>query len=291
MIKTKDIVAIDWNSLALTVGIGIWNYQKELVPTAISSAIVNRIKAVSNEYGMTDATIIIGMDSAPYWRQKLVFEHYKQHRKLQKDTSYFPFNEFFAISNSMLEIMNTGTEMRVVNEQTVEADDVCAMAAKLAERRLLIISSDHDVTQVCHMYPNKQIAQYSPRRKGLIDPNEYSKADHVLKGDPGDGIPAYNQVDDIFVNPPAVTVRRKPITSAMLTYYDTHGHEKFKDAYCSSQIERDRVDRNRKLVCFDYIPEDIQDRVVTAINNGGSGIKTPTFSRMFSNAPVPVFLN
>lgn len=291
MIENKDIIVIDWNSLALTVGMGIWNYQKELVPTVISSSIVNRVKAISNEFDMNDASVIIGMDSAPYWRQKLVFEHYKQHRKLNKDKSDFPFDKFFAISNSMLEIMNTGTAMRVVNEQGVEADDVCAMAAKIAKRRLLVISSDHDVTQVCHQYPEKQIAQYSLRRKGLIDPNEYSRADHVLKGDSGDGIPAYNQVDDIFVNPPEVTVRRKSITATMLKYYDTHGHDKFKDAYCTSQVERDRVDRNRKLVCFDYIPEDIQNRVITAINNGGSGVKTPTFSRMYSNAPVPVFLN
>lgn len=289
----KDIIVVDWNSLALTVGMGIWNYQHELNPTTISASIINRLISIKREFDFDKPMIIIGMDSAPYWRQTELFEHYKQNRKLHKDKSDFPFSQFFAISNSMLEIMNIGTDMTVINESGVEADDIVAITSKVIDKnkRLLILSSDHDMTQVVKMYPHKNIKQYSFRRKGVISADEYRKAEHILKGDAGDGIPAYNQPADIFVNPPEIKVRRKLITAGMMDYYDRYGHDQFKQAYAISDDERNAIDRNRFLVDFTYIPEHVEERIAKSILNNGSGIKTQSFEKMFNNPPVPVFLN
>jgi hypothetical protein len=193
----------------------------------------------------------------------------------------------------MLEIMNNGTDMTVINESGVEADDIVAITSKVLDKtkRLLILSSDHDMTQVVEMYPHKNIKQYSIRRKGVISADEYRKAEHILKGDAGDGIPAYNQPADILVNPPEIKVRRKSITAGMMDYYDRYGHDQFKQAYAISDDERNAIDRNRFLVDFAYIPEHVEERIATSILNKGSGVKTQSFEKMFNNPPVPVFLN
>lgn len=286
----KDMVVLDWSSVALTIAMGVFTYDRKLEPNKLSSYIIQRTRGIIKDYSNPSASIIIGVDKAPYWR-KSIFPYYKANRKV-KSESEFPFTEFFNISNSILEALKNNTDWKVIVEQGAEADDVCAACAKILdnESNLLIVSSDHDVTQVIDMYPNKNIKQYSMRRKTLISSSTYCKAEHILKGDAGDGLPAYSQPDDIFINPPIEKKRRKSITKSVIDSYKILGHEQFKIEHNLSQYECERLDMNRQIVCFDFIPDELMSNIITSITSDSKNI-TRTFEQVLNNDPIMVFMS
>lgn len=204
-------------------------------------------KKFSDEYG----EIIICHDSPDCWR-KHIFSNYKaQRRKKQKDSDV-DWNKIFEYLHIIRDEIEENLPYKNISAQNTEADDVIAVIAKrfCTQEKILIISSDKDFQQL-QRYEN--IKQYSPSKKDFVvceDPETYL-LEHVLRGDSSDGIPNILSDDDCFIEE---TKKQRPLTKKKLTHYKETTISEDDPAFKN-------WNRNKVLVDFEEIPDDIQDRI------------------------------
>lgn len=263
MNKIEKATVIDWSSLALTVAMGLFNRIGKLEAHTFNINVIRRASEVIKMYGMDGHPVIVGVDVGPYWRRE-VFPNYKIQRAKGREESAFPFQEYFAMSDKLIQSVEYMGWI-VVRIKGVEADDVCAAAANYISKELLIISSDHDITQVYGIHPDKKFVQYSMKTRSVVDHNKYSIAEHILKGDRGDGVPAYTQPDDDLVIEKPKGARRPPIKRQTIELYEKMGHDQFGRVHCSA-TERNHLDRNRQLVSFTEIPAEVMTSIMERID-------------------------
>tara|TARA_E500000305_G_C4001383_1_gene227557 strand:- start:324 stop:1067 length:744 start_codon:yes stop_codon:yes gene_type:complete len=214
-------------------------------------------KKFSGEYG----EIIICHDSPDCWR-KNVFSNYKaQRRKKQKDSDV-DWNKIFEYLHIIRSEIEENLPYKNISAKNTEADDVIAVIAKRfhKQEKILIISSDKDFQQL-QRYTN--IKQYSPTKKDFVvceDPETYL-LEHVLRGDSSDGIPNVLSDDDCFIEE---NKKQRPLTKKKLAQYKEN-----------SIGENDPMfknwNRNKVLVDFEEIPNDIQDRILFNFNDSTYG--------------------
>ena len=81
--------------------------------------------------------------------------------------------------------------------------------------------------------------------------------EHILRGDPGDGIPNFLSPDDTFVN----GIKSKPIMKKKLVgWVDTLMRGEDAKEFCNEYHYRN-YQRNQRLIDFDFIPDDIESDI------------------------------
>lgn len=193
--------------------------------------------------------LVLASDGKNSWR-KDVFPFYKANRKKARDkATHVDWTVFFEAMDIIKQELKETFPYKFIKVDKAEGDDIIAVLARDNKHEsVLIISSDKDFIQL-QKYPHVQ--QWSPMLKKMVvhDNPEGYLIEHVIRGDRGDGIPNVCSVGSTFVN----GGRQKPISKAVLArYYD--GEPVFR---------KELIERNKRLIDFDYIPEDI----VQAIRN------------------------
>ena len=226
---------------------------------------INTIRANVKQFKSKYPNVVICCDNKKYWRRDY-FPFYKSQRKHDREASGYDWNMIFETLNKIRDELKENFPYKVLDVDGAEADDVIAvLAARLsAHGGVLILSSDKDFGQL-QKYPN--ITQYSPILKRFIkidNPNTFIK-EHIIKGDRGDGIPNFLSADNTF----AVGERQKVINSKKLQEWVT------KDAteFCSTDAMLRGYKRNQTLVDFDYIPNEIQEKIVKAFEESKTAPK------------------
>jgi hypothetical protein len=219
---------------------------------------INTIRANVKQFKSKYPNIILCCDNKKYWRRDF-FPFYKSQRKHDREASGHDWHLIFDTLNKLRDEFKQNFPYKVLDVDGAEADDVIAvLTARLAAHgSVLILSSDKDFGQL-QKYPN--VTQYSPILKRFIkidNPKTFIK-EHIIKGDRGDGIPNFLSADNTF----AVGERQKVINSKKLQEWIT------KDAteFCSTDVMLRGYKRNQTLVDFDYIPNDIQEKIVQAFD-------------------------
>ena len=255
------MILIDYSQLAIAnIVIALKQEQKLPTPEMARYLILNSIRGyVHNHREEYGPEVVIAVDGAHPWRRD-IFPHYKAKRREgreQDDTSDIIY-EYMDIIRQELE---NNFPYKVVKLDGVEADDVIAVIIKKNVKKwftnkYLIISSDKDFQQL-QKYPN--VTQYSPVLKKFYEtdsPQEYIY-EHILRGDPGDGIPNFLSPDDTFIN----GIKSKPIMKKKLVgWVDTLMRGEDAKEFCNEYHYRN-FQRNQRLIDFDFIPEDIQDDI------------------------------
>ena len=141
---------------------------------------------------------------------------------------------------------------KVVHLEKAEADDIIAVLAKQwsKDEGVLILSGDKDFMQL-QKYDN--VKQYSPVQKKFLrtdNPQEFL-FEHIVRGDTSDGIPNCLSKDSTFVSGD----RQTPITKKRLDEWMQKGKVDYKNGDIG-------FDRNRRLIDFEYIPEDLEKDIV-----------------------------
>ena len=125
----------------------------------------------------------------------------------------------------------------------------------MAPEPILILSGDHDFTQLQRY---KNVKQYSPIHKKWVkadaSPDEIVM-EHILMGDKGDGVPNFLSADDVFVS----GGRQKPIRKKDLEIWKKQKVEDWNGTPHEMNIKR-----NAQLVDLRYIPETIQQSVINS---------------------------
>ena len=149
---------------------------------------------------------------------------------------------------------------RYMYVENCEADDIIAVLTQHAYildtgKPTLIVSGDKDFQQL-QRYDN--VKQWSPNLNKFIepeDPQEFLK-EHILKGDKSDGIPNILSNDNCLDEGIRQTPLRKPILEKYMRI-TIQSDDKYYRNYL----------RNQTLIDFDFIPEEVNDRILNEYGN------------------------
>ena len=228
--------------------------------------ILNSIRGYKQKFGKEYGPIVIACDNRTYWRRQ-VFQYYKAGRKKAREDSGLDWKTIFEALDLIRNEINVFFPYKVINIEGAEADDVIAILAEWSQtndlregsvfdddpKPFLIISGDHDFIQLQKF---KNVKQFSPIQKKFVKPDNSPAQylfEHTIKGDKGDGVPNVLSADDSII----AGERQKPVSSKKLEAW-------YKD---QSTLPNDadfktRFERNKTLVDFSYIPNDLKNSVI-----------------------------
>lgn len=221
----------------------------------IRHMIINSIRSYKQKFGDKYGEMVIACDNINYWRRDY-FSYYKAHRKRDRDSSQYDWKAIFAALNMIREELDKFFPYKVINVNGAEADDVIAVLAESNQKEpILIISADHDFVQ---LQKYKNVAQYNPIQKKMVKFTgniEDVLFEHIVKGDPGDGVPNVLSGDDsVFVGE-----RQKPITKKRIAEWK-------ESLPASTEFQKNYV-RNKTLVDFSMIPIHIKNTILENYHN------------------------
>jgi 5'-3' exonuclease len=227
--------------------------------------VLNSLRLYRRKFGEKFGELVICCDDKNYWRRD-IFPYYKHHRKKDREKSGLDWHSIFSVLNGIRDDLKTDFPYKVLQVDRAEADDIiatlCHNFGHLGVTNghgepILILSSDKDFVQL-QKYAN--VEQYSPVQKKFVNcsnPARYIH-EHILKGDRGDGVPNFLSADDVFV----VGKRQRPLATKKIDAWNGMEPEQF----CDGEMLRG-YKRNQQLVDLDYVPNEIQDKVLEIFNN------------------------
>ena len=245
------MILIDYNAIA----IGNVVVQKLAADeNLIRHMILNSIRMYRQKFVKEYGEVVIVADGTNNWRKK-AFPQYKASRKKSRDESTIDWNEMFRIINMVREEIAENFPYRVMHQNGCEADDVIAQIALETQEfgkyePVMIVSADGDFKQ---LQVHENIKQFSPLLKKFVkedNPRLYL-AEHILKGDSGDGVPNVLSDDNVFVDGRRQSVLSKKKREALLDDPKSLGEDVYRN-YC----------RNRQLIDLTYCPEAIKSEII-----------------------------
>lgn len=219
--------------------------------------ILNSLRNYQKRYGPTYGKIVLCTDSGNPWRRDF-FPLYKAGRKKARDNDDNDWKLIFDTLQIVKDEIRENFPYHYMYVPNCEADDIIAVLTQRfhKEEDILIVSGDKDFQQLLK-YDNVQ--QYSPNRNDFITPEggaEHFLKEHILRGDKGDGIPNILSNDDCL----DLGIRQTPLRKPILEKYLRISIEN-DDKYFRNYI------RNRTLIDFDLIPNEIIDSINTEFDN------------------------
>jgi 5'-3' exonuclease, N-terminal resolvase-like domain/T4 RNase H, C terminal len=238
--------------------------------------ILNSIRSVKSKFGEDYGELVICSDSFNYWR-KGIFPQYKANRKKSRDSSIFDWNAIFKTINKIKSEIRENFPYHYLEIPTCEADDIIATLTQRysSSEKILIISGDKDFVQL-QKYPN--VSQYSTIMKSWIKedhPKRYL-LEKVLNGDSGDGVPNFLSDDDTFVTEGK---RQKRLTKKKIEQILSCA--KPESIMTSSELAG--YMRNKYLIDFDYIPDDLQKSILEEFNKPIEVTSTHVYRYLMKN--------
>ncbi len=202
--------------------------------------------------------VVVASDSRSYWR-KDAFPYYKASRKSSREKSPLDWDLIFKALAVVKSDIENHFPYKFVEEEGAEADDIIGTLVPryCNNEQVMIISSDGDFVQL-QKYGN--VRQYNPMTGTYVtapDPNKALK-EKIIRGDRGDGIPSILSEDNVFV----IGKRQsRLLTDKVNDWLDMPPEE-----FCNETM-LNHYKRNQKLIDFDYIPQELKERIITRHEN------------------------
>lgn len=231
--------------------------------------IINQIRSTHKKFSKKYGELILCLDSSNgYWR-KDIFPYYKAKRKEAREANTaIDWNEVFSNVHQVIDEIRENLPYKVIKIPKCEADDIVGTLSRLQpwntsedffgiskKEPTLIVSNDHDFKQL-HKYDN--VFQYFPKHaKIMAEPDPvYYLCEHILKGDPGDGIPNVLSDPDTFMDD---NKRQKPLSK-----------KKIINIYTTKEIPDDikkRYEVNKTLIDLSLTPEELVESIISEYTN------------------------
>lgn len=230
------------------------NKEGELEESLLRHMILNSIRSYRSKYGDKYGEMVIACDDRGSWRREY-FPYYKAHRRDARNESPLDWEAIFAAMGKIKLELKENFPYRVIQVPKAEADDIIAtLVHKFGPEgtRILILSGDKDFVQL-HQYMG--VEQYDPVRKKKItnlDPPRF-KAEHIIKGDKGDGVPSILMGDNSMV----LRERAKPVTQKKLDAWSNKQPEEF-----CNELMLQRWYRNKQMIDLDMVPKEITEQIL-----------------------------
>jgi len=253
------MILIDYSGVAIASLFANDLHKEKLDESLLRHMILNTIRMYNVSYREKyGPNVYLACDSSS-WR-KLKFEYYKAGRKKYRDDTGLDWEMIFESFRKIRDELDEHSPMTVLCAEGAEADDIIGTLTYQTQEfgqnePVMIISSDKDFLQL-QKFSN--VAQNSPSRKEEIKANGHEYLlEHIMRGDPGDGVPNVLSDGDTFVT----EKRQKPITKkklkALIESYERHSIHQDFGLEISVNIER-----NREMVDLEMTPKDVQERIL-----------------------------
>jgi len=245
------MILLDYNAIA----IGNVAVQKLAADEGlIRHMILNSIRMYRQKFHKEYGEMVVVADGMNNWRKE-AFPQYKAARRKKRDESTIDWNEVFRIINLVREEIQENFPYKVMHEDGCEADDVIAQLALETQEfgkhePVMIVSADGDFKQL-QVYKN--VKQFSPLlKKFVVEPNPRTYlAEHILKGDTGDGVPNVLSDDNVFVDGRRQGILSAKKKAALLDDPRALGDEIYRN-----------YQRNQQLIDLTNCPESVKESII-----------------------------
>jgi len=252
------MILVDMNQVMIAnMMMQIGNHQNaEIDVSMLRHMILNTLRANRKKFHDEFGELVICCDDKNYWRRQ-IYPYYKANRKKTRDSSELDWNAIFTALNSIREELKEFFPYKVIQIETCEADDIIGVVTHEegtelnAGEPILILSGDKDYIQL-HKYAN--VKQYDPVRKRWIsnsNPEKYL-AEHILKGDSGDGIPNVLSADNCFV----MGIRQRPVTQKRIAEWADINN-------MQDEVKRNYM-RNKAMIDLSEVPQGMKEEILKA---------------------------
>jgi 5'-3' exonuclease, N-terminal resolvase-like domain/T4 RNase H, C terminal len=209
---------------------------------------------------------VIAVDSKPTWRKAYYDEHTKQFPEYKetkdgrevwktykgnrvKDPT-IPWDEIYKMNDEILAVLKKHSDFFVVEVPECEADDIVAVLAKDCKARgeqCWIIANDKDFKQ---LQDEPLITLFDPIKQAFIPAMDKDKVLqlHLITGDKSDNI--------ISIKPRHG--EKSQAADKLLPL--------LKECLASDPQARARYEFNRAMIDFNYIPQELQDKILSSWN-------------------------
>jgi len=255
------MIIVDINQIMISnLMVTIHRDNLELGEDLIRHMVLNSLRGHNKKFRKQYGEMVIACDSGNVWRRD-IFPNYKAGRKANREKSEHDWEYIFDLLSKVKNEIKQFLPYKVIEVESVEADDIIAVLCKRTNEKVLILSGDKDFIQL----HNDRIKQYNPVLNKFVgqgeNPSLYIR-EHILKGDRSDGIPNVLSDDNVFIE----GRRQRPLSKKKI------------EAWCNEIVptfneeEQKNYDRNRKLIDLSCLPKDIEDK----INNEFNDVKVAT---------------
>ena len=225
--------------------------EEELLRHMILNSIRSYNQKFKNEYG----EMIIACDASNNWRRQ-IFPYYKANRRKNREKSELNWTHIFDTLSKVREELKEYFPYRVIQIDGAEADDIIGTLVDKfgnTSEKILIMSGYKDFVQLQRYMNVKQYDPVQKRWRITNDPDRFVK-EHIMRGDPGDGVPNFLSADNTFV----VGTRQKPLSQKKM---DAWIHMDPRE-FCDENMLRGYM-RNQQLVDLTFVPENLRVQVLT----------------------------
>jgi hypothetical protein len=256
------MILFDFSQVVVGAALEYHARTKELIDVPLLRHIsLNNILGLKDKLHKYSDEIVLCLDGRNYWRKK-IFPYYKQNRKKSQEKQTFDWKTFHESFNIIKQEFTENLPYKVIEVEGAEADDIIAVLCTIFgnQRDVVVVSSDKDLLQI-QMNLASRVKQYSPFHKKFLqaDYNSYSLFEHVVKGDPGDGIPNILSDDDVFL---CEGKRSRPIRSSQIEAWSKFGLDN-PEGFCNDLVELEKFRRNRTLIDLRMIPKEVIDSIAS----------------------------
>ena len=246
-----DINQIMISNLMVTIHRDNLELSEDLVRHMVLNSLRGHNKKFKKQYG----DMVIACDSGNVWRRQ-AFPNYKAGRKETREKSEHDWTMIFDILSKVKDEIKTFLPYKVIEVESVEADDIIAVLCRRTNEKVLILSGDKDFIQL----HNDRIKQYNPVLNKFVgqgeNPSLYIR-EHILKGDRSDGIPNVLSDDNVFIE----GRRQRPLSKKKI------------EAWCNEIVptfneeEQKNYDRNKQLIDLSCVPKELEDKINREFDN------------------------
>jgi 5'-3' exonuclease len=255
------MIIVDINQIMISnLMVTIHRDNLELGEDLIRHMVLNSLRGHNKKFRKQYGEMVIACDSGNVWR-RTIFPNYKAGRKANREKSEHDWEYIFDLLSKVKNEIKQFLPYKVIEVESVEADDIIAVLCKRTNEKVLILSGDKDFIQL----HNDRVKQYNPVLNKFVgqgeNPSLYIR-EHILKGDRSDGIPNVLSDDNVFIE----GRRQRPLSKKKI------------EAWCNEIVptfneeEQKNYDRNRKLIDLSCLPKEIEDK----INNEFNDVKVAT---------------
>ena len=240
-----DINQIMISNLMVTIHRDNLELGEDLIRHMVLNSLRGHNKKFRKEYGQ----MVIACDSGNVWRRQ-AFPNYKAGRKANREKSEHDWTMIFDLLSKVKNEIKEFLPYKVIEVESVEADDIIAVLCRRTNEKVLILSGDKDFIQL----HNDRIKQYNPVLNKFVgqgeNPSLYIR-EHILKGDRSDGIPNVLSDDNVFIE----GRRQRPLSKKKI------------EAWCNEIVptfneeEQKNYDRNKTLIDLNCIPREFEDKI------------------------------
>ena len=246
-----DINQIMISNLMVTIHRDNLELGEDLIRHMVLNSLRGHNKKFRKEYGQ----MVIACDSGNVWRRQ-AFPNYKAGRKANREKSEHDWTMIFDLLSKVKNEIKQFLPYKVIEVESVEADDIIAVLCRRTNEKVLILSGDKDFIQL----HNDRIKQYNPVLNKFVgqgeNPSLYIR-EHILKGDRSDGIPNVLSDDNVFIE----GRRQRPLSKKKI------------EAWCNEIVptfneeEQKNYDRNKTLIDLNCVPKELEDKINREFEN------------------------